>query len=114
MKFICAYLLLRKGGKTNPTVEDIRRVINSVQQVVSKEDEKRVEILIKLLNEKDIEEVMRIGKEKLAFFVRPNKKEEKKEEEDEGEEEEVSDAETVEPCDLGLGLFGNSSDSDSD
>ncbi|KAI9493225.1 60S acidic ribosomal protein P2 [Zychaea mexicana] len=63
MKYLAAYLLLTAGGKANPTDADIKSLLSSVG--VEAEDE-RVSALVASLKEKNIDEVIAEGKEKLA------------------------------------------------
>ena len=65
MKYIAAYLLLRMGGNSHPTAEDIKHVLGSVGISA---DEDRLNKLISELDGKDVEELIKLGSEKLAVF----------------------------------------------
>ena len=92
MKYIAAYILARLGGKENPTVEDIKTIIESVG--IDFESKKAEEIVEKLKG-KDFNEVMNDGKSKLSTVSNPqtsqqtsNEQNEQKDEEEHKEEEE--------------------------
>ncbi|KAI8144624.1 60s acidic ribosomal protein-domain-containing protein [Fennellomyces sp. T-0311] len=107
MKYLAAYLLLTAGGKANPTEADIKSLLSSVG-VEAEAD--RVSALIAALKEKDINEVIAEGKEKLASVptggaaaaggagAAAGAAEETKEEAKEEEKEESDE-------DMGFGLF---------
>ncbi|KAI7851089.1 60s acidic ribosomal protein-domain-containing protein [Circinella umbellata] len=63
MKYLAAYLLLTAGGKANPTDADIKTLLSSVGVEAEAE---RVSALIAALKEKDINELIAEGKDKLA------------------------------------------------
>ncbi|ORZ23288.1 60s acidic ribosomal protein-domain-containing protein [Absidia repens] len=63
MKFLAAYLLLVAGGKTEPSAEDITKLLGSVGV---EGDEARLNSLLKGLEGKSIEEVIAEGSSKLA------------------------------------------------
>ena len=67
MKYIAAYLLA-KLGKENPSIEDIKRIVESVG--IEFEEKKAQEILQKLEG-KDINEVIKDGKSKLTVISNP-------------------------------------------
>ncbi|CDS07277.1 hypothetical protein LRAMOSA01226 [Lichtheimia ramosa] len=106
MKYLAAYLLLTAGGKANPAAEDIKSLLSSVG--VEAEDE-RISALIAALKDKDVNEVLAEGKEKLASVptggaaaaggaAAGGAAEEAKEEAKEEEKEESDE-------DMGFGLF---------
>ncbi|KAI7880123.1 60S acidic ribosomal protein P2 [Lichtheimia hyalospora FSU 10163] len=106
MKYLAAYLLLTAGGKANPSAEDIKSLLSSVG--VEAEDE-RISALIAALKDKDVNEVLAEGKEKLASVptggaaaaggaAAGGAAEEAKEEAKEEEKEESDE-------DMGFGLF---------
>ncbi|CAO3578054.1 unnamed protein product [Absidia cylindrospora] len=63
MKFLAAYLLLVAGGKTEPSAEDITKLLGSVGV---EGDEARLNSLLKALQGKTVEEVIAEGSAKLA------------------------------------------------
>ncbi|KAI8970031.1 60s acidic ribosomal protein-domain-containing protein [Mycotypha africana] len=63
MKYLAAYLLLNAGGKANPAAEDIKSLLSSVG---IEAEEERVSSLVSSLAEKNIEELIEEGKEKMA------------------------------------------------
>ncbi|KAL8968698.1 MAG: hypothetical protein Q9183_002339 [Haloplaca sp. 2 TL-2023] len=63
MKHLAAYLLLGLGGNTSPSAEDVKGVLSSVGIDA---DEERLEKLIKELEGKDIQELIKEGSGKLA------------------------------------------------
>ncbi|SAL98753.1 hypothetical protein [Absidia glauca] len=63
MKFLAAYLLLVAGGKTEPTAEDITKLLGSVGV---EGDEARLNSLLKALEGKTVDEVIAEGSSKLA------------------------------------------------
>ncbi|KAI8098457.1 ribosomal protein, large P2 [Halteromyces radiatus] len=63
MKFLAAYLLLNAGGKTSPSADDIKNLLNTVG---IENDEERITSLIAALSEKDVAQLIEEGKEKLA------------------------------------------------
>lgn len=115
MRYVAAYLLATLGGNQNPSASDIKDILSSVGIDV---DSERLDVVIKELNGKDINEVIAAGKTKLASVptggavmasaaggaaaapsaAGETKEEEKKEEKKEEEEEESDD-------DMGFGLF---------
>ncbi|ORZ03963.1 60S acidic ribosomal protein P2 [Syncephalastrum racemosum] len=108
MKYLAAYLLLTAGGKANPSAEDIKSLLSTVG--VEIEDD-RLSSLIEALKEKNIEELIAEGKEKLATVptggavaaggagaAAGGAAEEAKEEAKEEEKEESDE-------DMGFGLF---------
>ncbi|MCJ1278571.1 60S acidic ribosomal protein P2 [Puttea exsequens] len=113
MKHLAAYLLLGLGGNTSPSADDIKGVLSSVGIDA---DEERLEMLLKDLEGKDLQELIQQGATKLASVPsggggggagagvaaptggaaaadEPEKKEEKEEEKEESDE------------DMGFGLF---------
>ncbi|ORZ25355.1 60S acidic ribosomal protein P2 [Absidia repens] len=63
MKFLAAYLLLVAGGKTEPSAEDITKLLGSVGV---EGDQARLTSLLKALEGKTVEEVIAEGSSKLA------------------------------------------------
>merc|ERR1711939_175389 len=63
MKHMAAYLLLGLGGNTSPSANDIKEVLASVGVET---EQARVESLLKELEGKDINELIKEGTEKLA------------------------------------------------
>uniref|UniRef100_A0A0D9WH38 Uncharacterized protein n=1 Tax=Leersia perrieri TaxID=77586 RepID=A0A0D9WH38_9ORYZ len=63
MKLIAAYLLAVLGGKTSPTADDVKNILESVGVEANEE---RLEFLISELEGKDITEVIAAGREKFA------------------------------------------------
>lgn len=112
MRYVAAYLLAVIGGKTNPTVDDIKKILGSVGIDA---DQAKADIVVKQLSGKSVEEIIKKGSEKLASVPSGGaaapaaaaggaapaaaaggspKKEEKKKEEEEEEDD-----------DMGFGLF---------
>ena len=67
MKYIAAYLLA-KLEKENPSIEDIKRI---VQSVGIEFEEKKVQEILQKLEGKDINEVIKDGKSKLTVISNP-------------------------------------------
>ncbi|KAL8872741.1 MAG: hypothetical protein Q9174_001680 [Haloplaca sp. 1 TL-2023] len=63
MKHLAAYLLLGLGGNTSPSADDVKGVLSSVGIDA---DEERLDKLIKELEGKDIQELIKEGSGKLA------------------------------------------------
>ncbi|KAG1103514.1 hypothetical protein G6F42_017210 [Rhizopus arrhizus] len=63
MKYLAAYLLLNAGGKANPAAADIKSLLSSVG---IESEEERVSSLISALAEKNVEELIAEGKEKMS------------------------------------------------
>ncbi|KAI6854527.1 hypothetical protein D0864_12183 [Hortaea werneckii] len=63
MKHMAAYLLLGLGGNTSPSANDIKEVLASVGVEA---EQARIESLLKELEGKDINELIKEGTEKLA------------------------------------------------
>uniref|UniRef100_A0A7S0HDT0 60S acidic ribosomal protein P2 n=1 Tax=Hanusia phi TaxID=3032 RepID=A0A7S0HDT0_9CRYP len=59
MDQMAAYLLCRMGGNENPSLEDVKKVLNSVE---AKVDEDRINHLVRDLNGKDIQELLEQAK----------------------------------------------------
>ncbi|KAL9982048.1 hypothetical protein ACROYT_G010835 [Oculina patagonica] len=114
MRYVAAYLLATLGGNKNPSASDIKDILSSVGIDV---DSERLDVVIKELSGKEIDEVIAAGKSKLASVPTGGavmagaaasgapaaaggeaKEEEKKEEKKEEEDEESDD-------DMGFGLF---------
>ncbi|KAJ7387939.1 60S acidic ribosomal protein P2 [Desmophyllum pertusum] len=113
MRYVAAYLLATLGGNKSPSASDIKDILSSVGIDV---DSERLDVVVKELSGKDIDEVIAAGKSKLASVptggavmagaagsgapaaAAGEAEEEKKEEKKEEEEEESDD-------DMGFGLF---------
>jgi len=63
MKYIAAYMLAVLGGKAEPTAEDVKAILKSVDASI--EDEK-LSTLIEALKGKNLEELIAAGKEKMS------------------------------------------------
>lgn len=63
MRHVAAFLLLVLGGNTSPSAADVEKVIASFG---GEADAAKIELLLKELEGKDIEEVIAAGKAKLA------------------------------------------------
>ncbi|KAI6178625.1 Cyclin domain protein [Aphelenchoides besseyi] len=63
MKYVAAYLLANLGGKANPSVGDLESILGSVGAEFEKEN---AETVVKLLNGKEMDEVISSGLTKLA------------------------------------------------
>ena len=63
MRYVAAYLLAALGGKTNPTVDDIKKILGSVGIEV---EAAKAEKIVKELTGKKIDAVIEEGKKKLA------------------------------------------------
>ncbi|PFX22982.1 60S acidic ribosomal protein P2-like [Stylophora pistillata] len=114
MRYVAAYLLATLGGNKNPSASDITAILGSVGIDVESD---QLDVVMKELSGKDINEVIEAGKSKLASVptggavmaaassgggaaapAGEKAEEEKKEEKKEEEEEESDD-------DMGFGLF---------
>eukprot|EP00178_Gracilaria_changii_P010149 TRINITY_DN2957_c0_g3_i1.p3 TRINITY_DN2957_c0_g3~~TRINITY_DN2957_c0_g3_i1.p3 ORF type:complete len:111 (+),score=43.90 TRINITY_DN2957_c0_g3_i1:29-361(+) len=65
MRHLAAYLLLVLGGKEKPTADDIKGVLKAAG---IDGDDARIATLIKELDGKNLEELIKDGNEKLAKF----------------------------------------------
>jgi large subunit ribosomal protein LP2 len=112
MRYVAAYLLAVLGGNSNPTAQDIKKILGSVG--IDADDDKIAKVIGEL-NGKDVSDVIAEGQSRLATVsfgggvavasapaagaakeeapAEEEKKEEKVEEEDESDE------------DMGFGLF---------
>ncbi|CAO2824758.1 unnamed protein product [Amaranthus hypochondriacus] len=63
MKIVCAYLLAALGGKSSPTVDDVKDILSSVG---IEPDEDRLQLFFDQVSGKDLEELIACGREKLA------------------------------------------------
>ncbi|KAI8371160.1 60s acidic ribosomal protein-domain-containing protein [Choanephora cucurbitarum] len=63
MKYLAAYLLLNVAGKANPAAADIKSLLSTAG---IESDEERVSSLISALGDKNIEELIAEGKEKMS------------------------------------------------
>lgn len=111
MKHLAAYLLLGLGGNSSPSAKDIKKVLDSVG---IEADDERLDKLLEELKDKDVNELIASGSEKLASVpsggggggaaapaaggAAGGAAEEAKEEEKEEEKEESDE-------DMGFGLF---------
>ncbi|CAI5457602.1 unnamed protein product [Closterium sp. Yama58-4] len=111
MKVVAAYLLALLGGNASPAAADIKAILSSVG---AEADDDRIDLLLKQLEGKDINEVIAAGREKFAAVpsgggvavaasgggaaAAAAPAEEKKEEKKEEEKEESDD-------DMGFSLF---------
>ncbi|XP_004297919.1 PREDICTED: 60S acidic ribosomal protein P2B-like [Fragaria vesca subsp. vesca] len=66
MKVIAAYMLAVLGGNTSPTADDVKKILGSVGAEV---DNDRIELLLSQMKDKEINEVVASGREKLASVV---------------------------------------------
>eukprot|EP00897_Mesotaenium_endlicherianum_P004842 jgi/Mesen1/4386/ME000222S03502 len=115
MKVVAAYLLAVLGGNSTPSAADIKSILGSVG---AEAEDDRIELLLKELDGKDLNEVIAAGREKFASVpggggggggavatgggggaAAPAAAEEKKEEKKKEEEKEESDD------DMGFSLF---------
>ncbi|KAL6189580.1 hypothetical protein ACLB2K_040967 [Fragaria x ananassa] len=63
MKVLAAYMLARLGGNTNPSADDLKTILGAVGAEI---DGHRIELFLSEVNEKNIDELVASGKEKLA------------------------------------------------
>ncbi|CAD6261022.1 unnamed protein product [Miscanthus lutarioriparius] len=87
MKFVAAYLLAVLAGNNDPSVEDLKTVLESVGAEI---DTDKMEHLLSQLSGKDITELIAAGREKFASFPSgggAEKKEEKVEEKEESDDD---------------------------
>ncbi|KMT05521.1 hypothetical protein BVRB_7g176440 [Beta vulgaris subsp. vulgaris] len=63
MKIVCAYLLAALGGKSSPTVDDVKHILSSVG---IEADEDRLKLFFNEVSGKDLAELIAAGREKLA------------------------------------------------
>jgi ribosomal protein L12E/L44/L45/RPP1/RPP2 len=70
MKHLATYMLLVMGGNPTPTKED---VIEALAKVGIQADEERVKELIESMKNKNIDELLEAGRDKLANFSTPGK-----------------------------------------
>jgi len=85
MRHVAAYLLCVLGGKANPSADDIKKVITSIE---GEADDAQIAALLEAVKGKTADEVLAAGKEKLSTIkVGGGGGEEEKKEEEEEEEE---------------------------
>lgn len=99
MKYIAAYMLAKLGRKENPTVEDIKEIIESVGIDF---DNKKAEEIVEKLKGKNFNEVMNDGKSKLSAVSNPQAPQQTSNEQNEQKEEEHKEEE--ESLELGVGF----------
>ncbi|XP_027773980.1 60S acidic ribosomal protein P2B-like [Solanum pennellii] len=63
MKVIAAYLMAQLGGNSNPSANDLKKILNSVGAEI---DDVKIELLLSKVEGRDINELIAAGKEKLA------------------------------------------------
>jgi len=63
MRHVAAYLLAVLGGKANPTVEDVKKILNSVG---AEADDAKLAKLVSELQGKNVNEVLAAGRNKLS------------------------------------------------
>ncbi|KAH7518107.1 hypothetical protein FEM48_Zijuj09G0135500 [Ziziphus jujuba var. spinosa] len=63
MKVLAAYMLAVLGGNTNPTADDLKKILSSVGAEV---DENKIVFLLSQVNGKDFTELIASGREKLV------------------------------------------------
>ncbi|XP_006358327.1 60S acidic ribosomal protein P2-like [Solanum tuberosum] len=63
MKVIAAYLLAQLGGNSNPSSNDLKKILNSVGAEI---DDVKIELLLSQVEGKDINELIAAGKQRLA------------------------------------------------
>lgn len=63
MKVIAAYLMAQLGGNSNPSANDLKKILNSVGAEI---DDVKIELLLSQVEGRDINELIAAGKEKLA------------------------------------------------
>ncbi|KAL6196523.1 hypothetical protein ACLB2K_032138 [Fragaria x ananassa] len=66
MKVIAPYMLAVLGGNTSPTADDVKKILGSVG---AEADNDRIKLLLSQMKDKDINEVVASGREKLASVV---------------------------------------------
>lgn len=62
MKHLAAYLLLALGGKESPSAEDVKALLTKLAVEV---DGEQIETLVKAMEGKDLDDVLKAGEEKL-------------------------------------------------
>ncbi|WMV36659.1 hypothetical protein MTR67_030044 [Solanum verrucosum] len=63
MKVIAAYLLAQLGGNSNPSANDLKKILNSVGAEI---DDVKIELLLSQVEGKVINELIAAGKQRLA------------------------------------------------
>ncbi|GMN39388.1 hypothetical protein TIFTF001_008625 [Ficus carica] len=63
MKIIAAYLLAVLGGNSNPSADDLKKILASVG---AEADEARIELLLSGIAGRDLTEIIAAGRQKLA------------------------------------------------
>lgn len=63
MKVIAACLLAQLGGNSNPSSNDLKKILNSVGAEI---DDVKIELLLSQVEGKDINELIAAGKQRLA------------------------------------------------
>ncbi|KAF0905441.1 hypothetical protein E2562_004410 [Oryza meyeriana var. granulata] len=64
MRFVAAYLMATMGGNPSPTKDDVRAILGAVGADV---DEDKLDLLFARIADKDVTELIAVGREKFAF-----------------------------------------------
>ena len=101
MKYIVAYMLAKLGGKENPTVDDIKAIIESVGIEF---DKQKAEEIVDKLKGKDLNEVMNKGKSKLSVDSNSQTTQNDEQQKQSNEEKENMNNEEEESLEIGGGF----------
>ncbi|KAJ0230877.1 60S acidic ribosomal protein P2-5 [Hirschfeldia incana] len=63
MKVVAAYLLAKLGGNENPSVADLKKILESVGAEI---DQEKIDLFFSLIKDHDVTELIAVGREKMA------------------------------------------------
>ncbi|KFK33166.1 hypothetical protein AALP_AA6G339100 [Arabis alpina] len=63
MKVVAAFLLAKLGGNENPSVTDVKKILESVGAEI---DQERIDLFFSLIKDHDVTELIAVGREKMG------------------------------------------------
>ncbi|AED94504.1 unnamed protein product [Arabidopsis thaliana] len=63
MKVVAAYLLAKLSGNENPSVADLKKIVESVGAEI---DQEKIDLFFSLIKDRDVTELIAVGREKMA------------------------------------------------
>ncbi|EOA17529.1 hypothetical protein CARUB_v10005874mg [Capsella rubella] len=63
MKVVAAFLLAKLGGNENPSVDDLKKIFESVGAEI---DQEKIDLFFSLIKDRDVTELIAVGREKMA------------------------------------------------
>ncbi|ESQ47014.1 hypothetical protein EUTSA_v10028149mg [Eutrema salsugineum] len=63
MKVVAAFLLAKLGGNENPSVADVKKILESVGAEIEQE---KIDLFFSLIKDHDVTELIAVGREKMA------------------------------------------------